>query len=329
MHETALDTKTVTDLVAEATAAPSMYNAQPWRFRYLKESRTFQLRSDPGRTVPHSDPDSRALHIGCGAALLNLRVAAAHRGWKASAELLPDPSDPELLALVRLVPAGDDAAELAALHPAISRRRTSRAPFDERQVPAALQEELREAARREAACLVFPDRYHVQNVLDLVYDAEGRDAADPGRAEDLARWTRVGHEAAETARDGVPEYTFGPRKHDGKAPVRDFSGRRPVTDREAAVFESAPNLVLLGTAEDRRSDWLRAGQAMERVLLAATLNGLSTALTSHALEWPDLRWVARDPQSDMGYVQMVMRLGYGPEAPGSPRRPAEEVLYIE
>jgi hypothetical protein len=75
-----LDEKTVATLVAEATAAPSMHNAQPWRFRFLADERLLLLRADPERAMPRSDPGDRALHIGCGAALFNLRVAAAHAG---------------------------------------------------------------------------------------------------------------------------------------------------------------------------------------------------------------------------------------------------------
>jgi hypothetical protein len=86
---------------------------------------------------------------------------------------------------------------------------------------------------------------------------------------------------------------------------------------------------LLGTTGDRPEDWLKAGQAMERVLLEATLDGLATSLTSHALEWPELRWAVRDPQSVVGFVHIVLRLGYGPSGPETPRRPVHEVLDIE
>lgn len=185
---------------------------------------------------------------------------------------------------------------------------------------------LAEAAHREGAQLVFPGEWHVQTLLDLVHDAEGRDATDPGRSDDLARWIHIGAEAAATAADGIPESALGPRKRGGRAPVRDFAGRRRVADRGTAEFERSPHLALLGTVGDGRREWLCGGQAMERVLLLATLNGLSTSLTSHALEWSDLRWTVRDPQSAMGYVQMVLRLGYGPQAPATPRRPLPDVL---
>lgn len=326
-----LDTDTVTALVKDATAAPSMHNAQPWRFRFLRDGRTFHLRADPGRAMPHSDPAGRALHLGCGAALFNLRVAAAHAGWEAAAEVLPDPADPDLLATVRLSDTAGPGpgSGLVPLYPAIHRRHTSRHPFADREIPPAIQDVLRDAARQEGAQLVFPGAWHVESLLELVHDAEGRDTVDPGRSEELERWTRIGADVDDAATDGIPEYAFGPRKRDGRAPARDFAGRRPVPGRGTATFEHTPHLVLLGTSGDRPADWLKAGQALERVLLLATVNGLSTSLTSHALEWPDLRRFVRDPQTAMGSVHMVLRLGYGPEAPATPRRPVGDVLDFE
>ncbi|MFK4145380.1 Acg family FMN-binding oxidoreductase [Streptomyces sp. NPDC004065] len=327
------DVRTVTALAGAATAAPSMHNAQPWRFRYDGDTTTVFLSADPRRSMRRSDPGDRALHIGCGAALFNLRVAAAHEGLGAEVRLLPDPADPLLLAAVRLTgpaagaPGGDEDPGLGRLHPAIARRHTSRYPFDERDIPEGVRETLRAAAAREGAELQFPGVWHSEAVLELVRDAESRDALDPAASEDLTRWTRLGAEA-DAAVDGVPEYAFGPRPRGGRAPLRDFAGRRPVADRGTADFEQRPHLALLSTRGDTRADWLVAGQALERVLLEATSAGLATSLSSHSLESPDLRLLTRDPVGGHGHVQMVLRLGYGPSGPATPRRPVHEVLDI-
>ncbi|MFJ4422488.1 Acg family FMN-binding oxidoreductase [Streptomyces bobili] len=327
MNGRTLEPETVSTLVAEATAAPSMHNAQPWHFRYLSGERVLLLRADHERAMPRSDPDNRALHIGCGAALFNLRVAAAHAGIAPRTTLLPEPTDPLLLAAVQLTDLLDDAGsgELVRLHPAIRQRHTSRYPFAEKEVPGQVRAALQDAAAREGAALDFPGPWHAETVLDLVRDAESRDVVDPDVNEDLVRWTRLGADA-DTAVDGVPEYAFGPRRRDGRAPVRDFSGRRPVADRGTTTFEYTPLLALLSTPEDGPAAWLRAGQALERVLLEATLADLATSLTSHALEDRTLRLLARDPGSDTGQVQMVLRLGYGPRGPATPRRAVRDVL---
>lgn len=322
-----LDSRTVTTLVAEATAAPSMHNSQPWRFRFLPDEDLLLLHADLRRAMHRTDPGHRALHIGCGAALFNLRVAAAHAGLTPEVRLLPDPADPLLLAAVHLVEPATSDDELRRLHPAISKRHTSRHPFSERRIPQEVRAALREAAAREGAELFFPGRWHTETVLGLVRDAENRETLDPVSREDLIRWVRLGPEA-DVATDGVPEYAFGPHRRDGRAPLRDFAGRRPVTGRAAEKFEHDPQLALLSTGGDTPVDWLRAGQALERVLLEATMAGLATSLTSQPLERPDLRLLARDPVSGTGHVQMVLRLGYGPGGVASPRRPVREVLDI-
>ncbi|MDC0765395.1 Acg family FMN-binding oxidoreductase [Streptomyces sp. HD] len=320
----------VTALVGDAIRAPSMHNAQPWSFHYLTGEHLLHVRADPTRAMPRTDPRDRALHIGCGAALFNLRVAAAHAGLAAEVRVLPDPADPRLLAVVGLAPKPartERERDLARLHPAIRRRHTSRNPYSDRDVPEPVRQALREAAADEGAELMFAEPWHADFMLKLVRDAESRDSLEPAGREELERWTRLGPEA-DTAVDGVPEYAFGPRPSEGKAAWRDFAGRRQVADRGTTAFEHTPHLALLGTRTDRPADWLCAGQALERVLLEATLADLATSLSSHSLESSDLRELTRDPVSGMGHVQMVLRLGYGPQGPVTPRRSVRDVLEI-
>ncbi|MEV5610658.1 nitroreductase family protein [Streptomyces sp. NPDC052225] len=324
-----LAAETVRSLVADAAAAPSMHNAQPWSFRFLTRTATLELRADLARAMPRSDSRHRALHLGCGAALFNLRVAAVHAGRRPDVRVLPDPADPLLLAAVELADSapGADTAGLWPLYPAIHQRHTSRWPFADTEVPDDVRATLVDAARAEGAELDFVLSWHAEGIVDLVHDAEGRDAADPERRQEVDRWTRIGDDA-EAATEGVPEYAFGPRQRAGNAPVRDFAGRNKVADRGATTFELIPHLALLGTKEDGPGDWIGAGQAMQRVLLTATTKGLATSLTSQALEWQDLRTLTRDPLTAMGHVQMVLRLGYGPQGPATPRRPVGDILKI-
>ncbi|MBO0916195.1 Acg family FMN-binding oxidoreductase [Streptomyces laculatispora] len=328
----ALDDTTLADLVADATAAPSMHNAQPWLFRYGRCSRTITLRADFERAMPEADPSGRSLHIGCGAALLNLRVSAAHHGLDAATALLPEPSDPALLATVRLGVRADEPREpadgvLAVLHPAIKDRHTSRYPFSGQPVPDGVRAHLADAARAEGADFAFLTPIHLETVLGLIRDAEGYDRGDPAREAEQQRWTR--NTRSEAPVDGIPDYAFGPHDATERAATRDFAGTRVVPGRARVLFESRPQLALLSTPGDHATDWLRAGQALERVLLTATLHQVSTSFATQPLEWPDLRWVLRDPVFGTGHPQMLIRLGYGPNGPCTPRRPLNDVLTIE
>ncbi|MEU2553433.1 nitroreductase [Streptomyces sp. NPDC013313] len=322
------DVDTVAALVADAAAAPSLHNAQPWAFRYLRDTGVLRLYADLERALPRTDPDNRGLHVGCGAALFNLRVAAAAAGLAPLVRLLPEPACPEFLAELRLCGTGAPDGELARLSPAVHRRHSSRFPFREETLPTAVRETLRDAALAEGAQLLFPGEWHVQSILELVSDAEGREAQAPDVREETAHWAHTGPSGGAGAVDGITAEAFGPRQRRSSVPVRDFAVGRPLPGRGWALFERRPNIALLGTAHDRPADWLSAGQALERVLLRATVDGLVASVTSQPLEWPEIRWAVRDPLSAMGHVQMVIRLGHGPEGPASPRRPVAELLDV-
>ncbi|SEB87290.1 Nitroreductase family protein [Streptomyces misionensis] len=318
---------TVAALVEDAALAPSLDNAQPWRFRYLRDTGVLELYADLERTLPHADPENRGLHLGCGAALLNLRVSAAAAGLAPDVRLLPDPGRPDLLAEVRPHGTGAPDGALARLHPAVRERHSSRFPYRDEDIPAAVKERLYDAARAEGAQLLFPGAWHVRSILELARDAEGREAQDPQRRAETARWAHTEQPGSPAPADGIPAEAFGPLPS-GSSTVRDFAAGRPMPGRAWAAFEQNPNLALLGTAHDAPADWLRAGQALERVLLRATTDGLVASLTSQPLEQPETRWAVRDPLSAMAHVHMVLRIGHGPKGPASPRRPVSDLLEV-
>ncbi|MEU6371283.1 hypothetical protein ABZ876_37820 [Streptomyces sp. NPDC046931] len=87
-----LDVSAAAAFVEDATAAPSQHNAQPWRFRFFSDTGILQVHADPERTLPKTDPDGRGMHLGCGAALFNLRVAAVAAGREPLTRRLPTPA---------------------------------------------------------------------------------------------------------------------------------------------------------------------------------------------------------------------------------------------
>jgi FtsP/CotA-like multicopper oxidase with cupredoxin domain len=74
-------------LLGYAVLAPSRHNTQPWMFEI--EGDEVRVYVDAARALPAADPDGRQLLMACGAALVNLRVAAHHFGHATSAEILP------------------------------------------------------------------------------------------------------------------------------------------------------------------------------------------------------------------------------------------------
>jgi hypothetical protein len=309
----------VVELVTAATMAPSRHNSQPWQFRFEPASQTIDLYADPARMLPVGDPDGRAVHIACGAALFNLRLAATVAGRHPVVRLIPDPVQPLLLATVRLAGPCQAAQDEIELRGVIAVRRTNRSPFSGRAVPPGILAELAEAARIEGAVLHFPDRQETSRLLALAQDAERDQLADPAYRAELARWA-----GGERDLEGIPDTVAGPSDPARATPVRDFTPARP-HPAGYAWFEEEPQLAVLSTLCNTRADWLRAGQALERAWLTATLRGVAVAPLTQPLETPDA-WLVRDPRSGIEYPQMIVRLGEGLPVPGSPRRPVSDVL---
>ncbi len=311
----------VAELVTAATLAPSRHNTQPWRFRFEPASQTIDLYADPARTLPVGDPDGRAVHIACGAALFNLRLAATVAGRQPVVRLLPDPVQPLLLATVRLAGSCQAQQQEIELHAAIAARHTNRSPFSGRAVPPGVMAELADAARIEGAVLHFPGRQETGRLLRLAQDAERDLVADPAYRAELARWVGGARDL-----EGVPDEVAGPRDPARATPVRDFTPARPHS-AGYAWFEEEPQLAVLSTLCNTRADWLRAGQALERVWLTATARGVAVGPITQPLETADA-WLVRDPRSGIEHPQMILRLGYGLPVPRTRRRPVSDVLDI-
>jgi len=107
-------------------------------------------------------------------------------------------------------------------------------------------------------------------------------------------------------------------------PFRDL-GRGVGGPRDDARFEKTPTVVVLSTMHDERVDWVRAGQALQRVLLEVTGAGLAASFLNQPLEHEALRGLVRSPLTGVGQSHMIMRIGYGDPVPATPRRPLSAV----
>ena len=304
--------------VAAAIRAPSLHNSQPWRFR-LRDG-AIEVRVDPARRLPASDPTGWAARIACGAAVFNLRIALAAAGTPAQVRLRPDPADPDLAA--RLVPDKPHPATptVRSLYDAVGRRHSNRAPFWPAPVPASARMRLADAARTEGAWLEFViGTAAVGALAEIAHSAQRVLERDPRYQAELVDWIRTEH-----ALDGVPAEAGGPTAEpQDLLPARPFGARTRAPGRD---FEPEPLVAVLGGPGDTAGDQLAAGQALQRILLTATDLSLAVSMLSQPIEVPSAREQLRLALGRYGTPQMVIRLGYGQPGWPTPRRQLDDVV---
>lgn len=311
-------------LLSYAVLAPSRHNSQPWLFEI--EGDELRIHADAARALPEADPDGRELLMACGAALVNLRLAAAHFGHATTAEVVPEHRRDGLVARLWLEERRAATPDGEALFQAIPLRRTNRLPLDGREPPEGLVTRLLREASEEGASLRPVEAPQRRAVAELVAEGDRLQWESPRFRREVAAWTRRNGTAR---RDGVPGYAAGlsdaaalvhPLRLRLSSPARDEAER----DHRRALATKA--LLVLSTARDGKADWIAAGEALQRILLRAAAAGLSASYFNQPIECPGLRDRLREAVGERGLPQVLLRLGYGPLVRAPPRRPVQEVL---
>jgi Nitroreductase family len=315
--------------VARAVWAPSVHNTQPWRFVADGGPRV-SLHADPGRRLAVADPDGREMMISCGAALFTIRLALRSLGYIPQTRLLPDPVQPDLVAQVSWRERAEPDEFERRLSSHVLTRRTHRGAFDPEPLPPGTLAALRDAAACEGAALrIVADDGRRATLAAAVQAAEHQLRRDGDRLRELARWTPAPGSAS---RDGVPATSYPARAERTQPyfPGRDFArghdwGMPPLSP--ATMHRAAGVAALLTTIADRPADWVHAGQALQRILLTASVCGAAVALHSQPLELPWLRELLRTQLGDGAYPHLVIRIGLVTQVALSVRRDPGDVLF--
>jgi len=341
-------------LVGYAVLAPSKYNSQPWLFELRDD--TLDLIYDRSWAFRVTDPESRELILSCGAALLNLRLAAQHFEHPAVIETFPFAGDRYLLARIHLTDTkrneqshplrSTGAGQTCLLHTperlpafqpsneelfaAIKKRRTHRGCFWNGAPPEEVLTRCCKVAANGGAWLsIIKDCQTKRRLSDLVAWGVREQMANRAFRRELAQWI---HPARGKSKDGLSAAVFGlHRPLDLLSPglsllLWTINWGRLIAAHHRELIESSPVLAVLGTTDDTPQAWLAAGEVLEAVLLHTTAAGLGASFSNQPIEVQHLRNELRSIIGRTGSPQILLRLGYGGRARHTPRRPADEVL---
>ena len=316
--------ETLHRIVEIAARAPSVHNTQPWRWR--GGSRTLELYADTARQLPHTDPDARNLVLSCGAALHHAQAAAGAVGWQTRVVRHPDPDRPDLLARLDLSP-GPPPATADETLAALDLRCTDRRRFTAWPVPEERQSHLARIANHWGArAVALTDESERFIAERLVRRAQQLQWADPAARAEQAAWQHRGGD------DGLPADAL-PSGSDlvGGHPHR-FEGAWE--DRTALEPEASDGLLVFFDTDDDPAAWLRAGEGLGAMWLAATTAGLALVPLSQVIEVPETRAAFQtEVLGSLAHPLLLVRLGWRstgrPPPPRTPRRPVSEVLELD
>jgi hypothetical protein len=270
------------------------------------------------------DPIGRELVQSVGAALFNARVALAACGWAVEVTRLPNPEDPDLMALVQLIDGPADT-QLAELDLQIAHRRTNRRTFDATIPSEAVVRRFAAAATAEDAHLVpvLSEEQHrlIARLTPLADDAQH---ANPAYRAELRRWTnRPRGEGDGIVASAIP-HVDGTAQDD--IPMRDFDtrgdGRLPASPGHGTEH----TLVVLATHTDDPAAWLRSGEALQRVLLEIARAGWQASPVTQVVEVTSARLDLRTSLTWDSWPQSMLRVGHAQAATATPRRNRGDVV---
>lgn len=311
-------------LLHYAVLAPSEYNSQPWYFKI--RGPICELYADGSRQLTVVDPDKRELLISCGAAFLNLQIALRHFGYREELNLCVVGEHPDLLARIKIGMRELATDEEHLLFSAIQQRTTNRNMFEDRNIPEELLTRFEELVGEDGVWLYCVDGKEYESIAELIATGDRMLWEKNEFRSELAKWVRRSDENME---DGLLASSQG-RGYiaDIVSPliVRTVNLEGEELARSQHLVASAPVLGVLGTYSDMPSDWFATGQATEKMLLLACASGIQSSFVNQPMEVPELRKQVQMMVGPNRVPQLVVRMGYGPAVPPTPRRSVSNVL---
>jgi len=309
-----------------ALLAANPHNRQPWIVELVGEDR-LHLWKDKTRLLPATDPYGRQINIGLGCFLEQMVLASKAHGYDADLDIFPNKEDgPVATAVFR------KGAKRDPLFDQILKRRSCRKPFSDRRVSDDI------AAKLTPFADVVTQGDKVTAIKKITWEAHVVEAKTPHTWKESVDLMRLGVKEVDANPDGI-SLTGGLMElmtSTGIMTRENIMNTQSTGFKEGMkmfdiLFHATPAYAYLTSKANTPKDQIAMGRQWTRLNLKTTQLGLSLHPVSQSLqEYPEMAGHYRtihDLLAKPGEtVQMLGRLGYGPETPLSPRWPLEEKL---
>ncbi len=316
-----------------ALLAPNPHNRQPWLVK-LEGENALTLYCDLDRRLPVTDPFDRQITIGCGAFLELLVLAAAQDGYQATVTPFPEGEDLKTLDQrpVAHVSFTKGEATPDPLFTQILARRSNKEIYEPRDVPNDALLQIAEAGRVfSTSSETVGNTNLAQRLRDLTWRAHLKEVTTPAANQESVDLMRIGAAEVTANPDGIE--LEGPLFEAGR--LLGVITRTTMADSTSTAFQQGLELyramAMSGRAfgwitndNQSRIDQINAGRAYVQLNLKATSLGLGIHPWSQSLqEYAEMRDLFREVHDLLAggrRIQMLYRIGYGPQVTPTPRR---------
>ncbi len=328
-------------IVSYALLAPSFRNTQPWWVDLKGDG--ILVRPEMHRVRDAIDPGGRNTLISLGAFIEALSIAASAFGYELHVEPLPGRTNGEPLSDTTIIAACmlgiPEQPPKDPLFDQILLRRTNRGIYTERPLESRHVKSLQSTRIPPSVSLeLITERIEVERLSSIVH------AADLGQYDDQQtsasilshlRWTseetRLHRDGMTMENAGIPTISRLWLRLLGAVGATDQATALDILSKSVeGQTGSAAAYGILSTTDDGHVRLLDTGRALMRIYLRAASEGVALQPFSSVLDGDARRSELRAALSEdhHGFVQILFRLGYGPDVPPSPRRSLFEIVRI-
>ena len=309
-----------------ALLAANPHNRQPWIVELVEDDR-LHLWKDKTRLLHATDPYGRQINIGLGCFLEQMVLASKAHGYKADLDIFPNGDDGPVATAVF-----SKGAKRDHLFDYILERRSCKKPYEDKPVSIEQAENL----RSYADVVIEGDK--VAAIKKITWDAHVIEAMTPHTWKESVDLMRLGVKEVDANPDGISltgglmeiMTSTGILTREGSLDTQ-TTGFKKGMEIFHTMLHATPAYAYLSSKGNTPKDQIAIGRQWARLNLRATELGLSLHPVSQALqEYPEMAEQYRNIHDLLvkpgETVQMLGRLGYGPDVPQSPRWPLEEKL---
>ena len=309
-------------LLDQARLAPSSHNSQPWSFKIGEDH--LDIYADLKRKLKEGDKEGRMLFVSLGCLITNLKLAADHLGLIYDFDYLPGQ-----LNLAARMNLGGEKERSGKYFEAISEKRSTRNRYKDTPLAHSDLEGLKNLNQDKGLKIDFiTDQNLKLRIAEISSRAMKEIMSKREFRRELASWLRNN---LTLKRDGMPGNGHGMSlivSFIAPFILQRINVSEVEAKKEKMRIMNFPAVGIISSTQNNQIGWLKTGELLQLILLAAHSMGIDSAIRVASIENPEARQKLRIALNLAdSSPQMLFGLGYGERsAPRSPRRKLEDMI---